>query len=198
MPHYQGESPKEERTMASKEKKVEKVNGAKVNGAKATPVNQGTTPKVGLEPLSRDIRCPECKVSNPGSRATCEVCGTPLYGNKPKVGGAKMVETRPKVVHVSNKGVVLDRGARAKNKPPVRNCPCCGMPTRGGFFVMGHDGRIKGWFVQASKKDKKLAEVLKKFEGDYDPNIELLGKIYKEWVKDPKAALKDIVAKVKA
>lgn len=68
-------------------------------------------------------------------------------------------------------------------------CPCCGERTGNpkSYFLMGHDGRVKGWFT-------------KKAKGKLPEEVELtdeLEKMYKLWKKDPDMKIKDIVKKVR-
>lgn len=67
-------------------------------------------------------------------------------------------------------------------------CPCCGKRTTSpkSLFLMGHDGRMKGWF---SKKAKGKLEGVE-FNAEQE-------KMWKMWKKNPDMKIKDIVKKVR-
>lgn len=88
------------------------------------------------------------------------------------------------------------RGAKAAVKKEVVKaepkdcplCPCCGERTGSpkSYFLMGHDGRMKGWFT---KKEKGKLEGVE-FNAEQE-------KMYKLWKKEPDLKIKEIVKKVR-
>lgn len=49
---------------------------------------------------------------------------------------------------------------RARKSKPPQDCACgCGLKTKGGSFIPGHDGRPKGWALRVERGIVKLADI---------------------------------------
>ena len=91
-------------------------------------------------------------------------------------------------------GAVKGKGKKAAVKVKAEPtdcplCPCCGERTGSpkSYFLMGHDGRVKGWFLKKSRGKLPEGVVLN----------EELEKMYKVWKKGDGATIKEIVMKVR-
>ena len=67
----------------------------------------------------------------------------------------------------------------------TRICPCCGVETSGGFFVIGHDSRTKSIFRKV-EADKKLKDELL--------NTPALKGMFAIHLANPEMAIKDVAA----
>lgn len=74
---------------------------------------------------------------------------------------------------------------KKERKPKViRKCPCCGKEV-GGYFAMGHDGRVHGMLIKLDLKKIKESEVTKSVLAMY--NI---------WKRDKGQSMKTVAGKV--
>ncbi len=93
------------------------------------------------------------------------------------------------VVDESGYAIQVKASGEAKPKPVPKEkvthyCPCCGEATGGGYFRMGHDGRVKGWFKQLANGKLKRQDLPKEALAVYDV-----------WVKDQTMMVKDAARK---
>lgn len=56
---------------------------------------------------------------------------------------------------------------REKKPKVTRKCPCCGKDV-GGFFAMGHDGRVHGMLLKIKLEKMKLSEAPKGVQAMYE------------------------------
>jgi hypothetical protein len=59
----------------------------------------------------------------------------------------------PKVPKTTKSGLaVLPKLKRARKPKPPKDCECgCGLQTRGGRFLPGHDARLHGWALRIQR-----------------------------------------------
>ena len=75
---------------------------------------------------------------------------------------------------------------KKERKPKVvRKCPCCGKEV-GGFFAMGHDGRVHGMLIKLDLKQIKESEVTKAVLA-----------MYQIWKRDKSQSMKTVAGKLK-
>jgi hypothetical protein len=79
---------------------------------------------------------------------------------------AKMVKGCSDVFGINEEGYAIQKkadgvakAAKPKKLKTPKICPCCNGETSGGFFIMGHDGRVHGQMLKVKNGKMKVGEL---------------------------------------
>ena len=82
------------------------------------------------------------------------------------------------------KSTITPKPKKEKAPKVLRKCPCCGKDV-GGFFAMGHDGRVHGMLLKLSLGKVKESEVPKAVVA-----------MYQVWKRDKSQSMKSVAEKM--
>jgi len=117
--------------------------------------------------------------------------GDKALANKLKAAIAKDIGQSKGAYKVGPDGMAVEakpvkKASPVKKEPKVlHNCPCCGQQV-GGFFAMGHDGRVHGMLLKIGLGKLKKTEVPAAVQ-----------KMYEIWSKNKSLSMKEVAKQLK-